>query len=103
MIETIENGMVVGAESYLEQRAKIRDRIETLTSEHLDELTADEGSVEEAIGQHADLILEAVKALRLHKDADAFLIAFDKAIDSHLEPAARRWAEREIYIERGLA
>lgn len=103
MVQTIENGMVVGAEQYMEERARIRDRIEKLTKEHLDELIADDGSVEEAIGQHADLILEAVKALRVHKDADAFLIAFDKSVDSHLEPAARRWAEREIYVERGLA
>lgn len=98
----VENGMVVGAESDFEQRSRIRDRIETLTQEHLDEAVADDGRVGEAIGQHADLILEAVKALRAHKDADAFLIAFDKAIDSHLEPAARRWAEREIYVELGL-
>jgi hypothetical protein len=99
----VENGMVVGAESIMEERARIRDRIETLTSERLDELNADDGSVEEAIGQNADLILEAVRALRVHKDVDAFLIAFDKAIDSHLEPAARQWAGREIYVERGLA
>jgi hypothetical protein len=99
----VENGMVVGAEQYMEERARIRDRIETLVEEKLEELNADDGSVEEAIGQNADLILEAVRALRVHKDADAFLIAFDKAIDSHLEPAARQWAGREIYVERGLA
>ena len=30
-------------------------------------------------------------------------LAFDVAVASHLEPEARNWANREIYIERGLA
>ena len=103
MIETIENGMVVGAESYLEQRAKIRDRIETLVEEKLAELSVDDGSVEEAIGQNADLILAAVRKLHEDRDMDDFTMAFDRAIAAHLEPIARQWAGREIYVERGLA
>ena len=102
-MNAVENGMVVGADDIQTQRQAITDRVEELTEQCLAEFYEEDGSVEEAIGQNADLILEAVKALRVHKDADAFLIAFDKAVASHLEPEARRWANREIYVERGLA
>ena len=99
----IENGMVVGADDIQTQRQRINDRIDELTEQCLAEFYEDDGSVEEAIGQNADLVLVAVKALRADGDAAKFLAAFDVAVASHLEPEARNWANREIYIERGLA
>jgi len=72
------------------------DRLEELTAYHLAELYADDPSIEEAIGQNADLILAAVRKLHEDRDMDAFTKAFDAAVNSHLEPIARDAAERAI-------
>jgi hypothetical protein len=72
------------------------ERLEELVEHHLAELYADDPSIEEAIGQNADLILAAVRKLHEDRDMDAFTMAFDAAIKSHLEPIARGAAEREI-------
>jgi hypothetical protein len=72
------------------------DRFEELFESKLAELYADDPSIEEAIGQNADLILAAVRKLHEDRDMDAFTMAFDAAINSHLEPIARAAAERSI-------
>jgi len=72
------------------------DRLEELFESKLAELYADDPSIEEAIGQNADLILAAVRKLHEDRDMDAFTMAFDAAVNSHLEPIARDAAERAI-------
>jgi hypothetical protein len=72
------------------------ERLHDLTEYHLAELYADDPSIEEAIGQNADLILAAVRKLHEDRNMDAFTMAFDAAIKGHLEPIARCAAEREI-------
>jgi len=99
----IENGIGTGAESYQVQRQRIRSRVAELTESKLQEFLECDGSVEEAVQNNADLIVEAVKALRDGGDAATFLAAFDVAVESHLRPMAERYAARQIYVERGLA
>ena len=72
------------------------ERLDKLTDEILAVMYADDASIEEAIGQNADLILAAVRKLREDRDMDAFTQAFDAAMNSHLEPIARDAAERAI-------
>jgi hypothetical protein len=100
---TIENGMVVGADDYQAQRQRISDRVDQLADQCYQEFLADDGSIEEAISDNADLIHEAVKVLRDGGDVPTFLAAFDKAVETYLRPQAETWANREIYRERGLA
>ncbi|MFN8996243.1 MAG: hypothetical protein ACK5X3_21610 [Pseudomonadota bacterium] len=72
------------------------ERLDKLTDEILAVMYADDASIEEAIGQNADLILAAVRKLHEDRDMDAFTKAFDAAVNSHLEPIARDAAERAI-------
>jgi hypothetical protein len=72
------------------------ERLEELFESKLAELYSDDPSIEEAIGQNADLILAAVRKLHEDRDMDAFTKAFDAAVNSHLEPIARDAAERAI-------
>ena len=72
------------------------DRLEELFESKLAELYADDPSIEEAIGQNADLILAAVRKLHEDRAMDAFTNAFDAAVNSYLEPIARGAAERAI-------
>jgi hypothetical protein len=72
------------------------ERLHDLIEHHLADLYADDASIEEAIGQNADLILAAVRKLHEDRDMDAFTMAFDAAVNSHLEPIARGAAERAL-------
>jgi len=72
------------------------ERLEELFESKLAELYADDPSIEEAIGQNADLILAAVRKLHEDRDMDAFTMAFDAAVNSYLEPIAWAAAERAI-------
>jgi hypothetical protein len=72
------------------------ERLDKLTAQCLADLYADDASIEEAIGENADLILAAVRKLHEDRDMDAFTMAFDAAVNSHLEPIARDAAERAI-------
>jgi hypothetical protein len=72
------------------------ERLDKLTGEILAVIYADDASIEEASGQNADLILAAVRKLHEDRDMDAFTMAFDAAVNSHLEPIARTAAERAL-------
>jgi hypothetical protein len=100
----IENGMVIGADAEYGQLCDAADRLEVLTKQHLTELWEDDSSVEEAIGQNADLILCAVKRLREDPTRGAeFLAAFDREVEDYLRHAAKCGAERQLYVEAGVA
>jgi hypothetical protein len=92
--------MVVGADAIQAQAQRAADRIEELAEANLAEFLADDGSIEEVIGEKADMILWAVQRLREHRNAEAFLAVFDDTIRGHLEISARRFAERDAYVER---
>jgi hypothetical protein len=103
-MDQIENGMVVGADAELDAAASLGDRLEALTEQHLTELWEDDSSVEEAIGQNADLILCAVKRLRQDPTRGAeFLAEFDREVKDYLRHCAKCGAERDLYTDAGVA
>jgi hypothetical protein len=59
----IENPMVVGAAAQYDAMCAIGERLEAATESELEQLLADEGSVEEAISQNADLVRVAIDEL----------------------------------------
>jgi hypothetical protein len=96
------DGWIRGASAEYDAACAYGERLDEATEAYLTEWLADDGSVEAGIGEKADMILWAVNRLREHGNAEAFLAAFDQTIRSYLEIAARRQAERDVYV-RGRA
>jgi hypothetical protein len=75
------------------------EQIEYYAELKLAELLADEGSVEEAIGQNADLVRVALAELKAHPEsAKEIARRLESMISSYLEPTARRAAYRELMV-----
>lgn len=92
----IENGMILGASAEYDAACAYGERLESLIESYTDDFMSEASSVEEAIGNQADVILAAVKALRATGDSAAFLRSFDHAIRSNFYNLARDCAERAL-------
>jgi mannose/cellobiose epimerase-like protein (N-acyl-D-glucosamine 2-epimerase family) len=72
------------------------ERLERAVASELDELMHDDGSVHEAIAENADTVHRALLELTQHPERAPDISArLWRVIRSHLEPIARRAAERE--------
>jgi len=93
----IENPMVVGATAQYDAMCAYGERLEAAVESALEELLADEGSVEEAIGQNADLVRVAIDELAAQPSRGAEIAErLQRMIRSYLEPVARSSAERAL-------
>ena len=90
------DGWIRSASAEYDAACAYGERLESLIESYTEEFLSDSGSVEEAIGNQADVILAAVKALRATGDSAAFLRTFDHAIRSDFYNLARDCAERAL-------
>jgi len=93
----IENGMIIGAAAQYDASCAWGEALDSLTSYHLEQLLADDGSVEEAIAQNADVVLAQLRTLTAHPEQAVEVARFvNGMIRSYLEPVARAAAERDL-------
>jgi hypothetical protein len=93
----IENPMVVGAAAQYDAMCAIGERLEAATESELEQLLADEGSVEEAISQNADLVRVAIDELAADPSRGAEIVErLQRMIRGYLEPWATNNAERSL-------
>ncbi|MFO0253391.1 MAG: hypothetical protein ACK52V_04675 [Betaproteobacteria bacterium] len=87
----IENPMVVGAAAQYDAMCAYGDRLEAAVESALEELLADEGSVEEAIGEQADVIHAALMSGR---EAAEVVDLINASIRSYLRAQAEAHCDR---------
>jgi hypothetical protein len=97
MYPPIQNGMVIGAASHYDWLCDQAEQLTNATEHELAQLLADEGSVEEAISENADVFRAKLVELTAHPERAAEIAAtLNNTIRGYLEPWAGRNAERAL-------
>jgi hypothetical protein len=96
-MQILQNPMAAGAAAHYDWLCDQAEQLANATEHELAQLLADEGSVEEAISENADLFRAKLAELTAHPERAADIArTLNNTIRGYLEPWAQRSAERSL-------